>query len=151
MTFVHIPRTGGLALTEALRGTGVVARGHALRLSMVGEAITIVRDPIARFISAYDHQRPDIDIEELAQDPSRGGWFFDPMTAWLDVDRPLLWVGHTETLAADVARLWDLLGFVGHLPAGYNASRQHSTLSPEGQAAVRAWYADDYALLERLP
>lgn len=149
-TFVHIPRTGGLGLTEALKGSGIVAQGHRFKLSNVGEAITIVRDPVDRFISCYDHIKPDIPIEDMARDPDMGGWFFAPMTAWLDVDKPLLWVGHTETLASDFERLRDLLGLTADLPAGYNASRQHSTLSTEGRAAVRAWYADDYALMEAL-
>ena len=70
LAFVHIPRTGGLALTEALRGT----------------------------------------------------------------ECP-----HAGPRAAPVGR-----------GRGHNASTRRSTLSPEGEAAVRAWYADDYALLERL-
>lgn len=152
ITFVHIPRTGGLGLTEALRGSGVSAMGHRPRASTVDDAITIVRDPVARFISAYDHQRPDVDIEELAQDPSLGGWFFDRQTAWLDDEKPLLWVGHTETLDRDFERLGSLLGLPdARLTPGYNASRSHSTLSPEGAASVRTWYAEDYALLARLP
>lgn len=150
VTFIHIPRTGGLGLTEALRGSGVVAQGHRFKLSDVDEAITVVRDPVDRFLSAYDHLQPDIPIEDMARDPDMGGWFFAPMTAWLDVDKPLLWVGHTDTLVADFERLRPLLGLTTDLPCGYNASRRHSTLSPEGTAAVRAWYADDHALLERL-
>ena len=152
VTFIHIPRTGGLALTEALRGTGVRADGHRFKLSDpdVDEAITIVRDPVARFISAYDVAAPaGVSIEDLARDPSLiGWWFLDRAVTWLDCEKPLLWVGRTETLAQDVERLRVLIPGIGPLPR-YNESRRHSTLSSEGQAAVRDWYADDYALLER--
>lgn len=142
--FVHIPRTGGLALTEALRGSGIRAGGHNVLPEPGEDCITILRDPVARFVSAYDHQQPDLDIEELARDPSLGGWFFQPAARWLDGLTPV-WVGHTETLAADVDRLG-----VGPLPAGYNASTRRSSLSPDGIAAVRRYYAEDYDLLERL-
>lgn len=143
VTFVHIPRTGGLALTEALRGSGVITRGHQPRLSGCDEAITILRDPVERFVSCWDHWNPSgLDIETLARDPERGGWWFAPASAWLDCDRPLLWVGRTETLAEDYERLRDLLGLKRDLPV-INVHRHRSTLSPEGAGSVRR--------LERLP
>lgn len=111
VTFIHIPRTGGLALTEALRGTGVRADGHRFRLSDVDAAITIVRDPVAREASLRAHW------------PDGPEWWFAPESAWLDCDKPLLWVGHTETLAEDVERLREIIPGMGPLPAGYNASR----------------------------
>lgn len=149
---IHIPRTGGLALQMALRGTEVVYGGHDLRHTRAdGPVVTIVRDPVARFISCYDHfgHKLDLTIEQVAQDPERGGWPFAPMVTWLDCRCPYVWVGHTETLEADVERLRAIIPGVGPLPR-HNESRRHSTLSPEGVEAVRAFYADDYALLERL-
>ncbi len=151
--FVHIPRTGGLALQMATRATEVRYGGHEARHSRIDRpVITIVRDPVARFVSCFDHyghNLPGVGIEELARDPSRGGWFFAPMVTWLDCPCPYLWVGHAETLEQDVERLRAIVPGVGPLPR-YNESRQRSTLSPEGEAAVRAWYAADYALLERI-
>lgn len=111
VTFVHIPRTGGLSLAEALRGSGVIVRGHQPRLStVVGDAITIVRDPEARRRSLVAHW------------PDGPEWWFAPESAWLDCDKPLLWVGHTETLADDFERLRDILGLTTSLPH-INASR----------------------------
>ena len=106
VTFLHIPRTGGLALTDALRGTGVRADGHRFRLSDpdVDGAITILRDEDERQRSLRRHW------------PDAPAWWFAPPSSWLDCDKPLLWVGHTETLEADVERLREIIPGVGALP-----------------------------------
>ncbi len=145
--FVHVPRTGGLALTEALRGTGVRADGHLVRPGPGEDSITILRDPVARFVSCCALK--GVDAEAMARDPDAGGWFFQPASRWLDGLMPV-WVGRTETLAQDVERLRAVVPGMGALPAGHNASCCKSTLSPGAEARVRHWYAEDYDLLERL-
>jgi hypothetical protein len=68
----------------------------------------------------------------------------------------LLMVGRQWALAEDFGRLADLIGLpTRELPTGETASNRtpggfSATLSDEAMAAVREWYADDYAFLAEL-
>lgn len=168
--FIHIPKTGGCALSAAVR-KHVRLNGHRVRLSMVpaeDQPITILRDPVARFLSAYNWHRvhagaarkepqwPSADA--LAHELGAGLLLSDviwlPQGHWLDRDRPFLWVGRTETLDADVERLSDLLGVRLDLPPHGDPRRNegppHEALTPDNEAAVRHHYRTDYDLIARL-
>lgn len=168
LELVHIPKTAGTALAWATRGT-VHHNGHSVTLRLLrrtGPAITIVRDPVARFLSAFDWvatrqlfrwATPD----EMARNLEDAGnemhhIVFRHQSYWLDDDLArLVWVGHTETLDTDVEALAELTGQPIELPPpGHdkrNEARNRYALSSEGEEKVRARYADDYALLARLP
>lgn len=157
--FVHIPKTGGTALAAAL-GNRVYRPGHHLRLSMVPSdeaAITILRDPVERYISAFGHM-PNGELSSpeemaLALDAPIDHDVYRPQSYWIDSDHPLAWVGFTETLDQDVRALEDIVGAHLELPkSGYarNAGPPHQPLSYAAEEIVRLWYADDYELLERL-
>jgi hypothetical protein len=81
---------------------------------------------------------------------SYASWLGDErqMTARLD---DILFIGRQETLNADFDRLRTLLG----LPVDVALAQVHRTpeefdrrLDPEARENLRAWYADDYRLLE---
>jgi len=130
--------------------------------------LVTVRDPVRRFVSAYAWSRDRLghrgypDADSLARDLNRealGNVVFQPQVDWLiSAERlaqpDILWIGHTETLAADFERLRAILGLDDshQLPAvgdvKRNASRYSDTLSPLGEANVRDWYAEDFRLLE---
>lgn len=138
---IHIPRTGGTSLAKALAPYRWIQRnGHPFRLSMLGPddlALTIVRDPVARYLSAlsWAQEHPDEPTDEV----------FRPQSWWLDGDLSrLLWVGRTETLAEDAHHLFLMLGI--------DASLGHENASPPlpSTAPDMERYADDYALLSDL-
>jgi len=164
---LHIPKTGGTALWSALSGSGAVHRnGHTFILSHLrqgDEAITILRDPAARFVSAFwwmalRHLWPWADPDAMARgigtakvdDTLRRTLVFLPQAHWMDADTPLLWVGHTESLATDATRLGTLLGCPMDLPRSNVGEYPPSPLSATATDNIRAFYADDYALLTRL-
>lgn len=67
----------------------------------------------------------------------------------------IVWIGRTETLNDDFARIKSKLGLPEsiELPADDVAAHRtppgmETALSEAGRAAIRAWYADDYRLLE---
>ena len=162
---IHIPKTAGTALASAL-GRAVHRNGHPFRLSHLkpGDlAITVVRDPVERFRSAFAWSArqqlwrwPSADA--LALDgPELTDDVFKPQSWWLDGELGrLLWVGRTETLDADVRGLASLLGIGDiRLPMPGSVERNatphpHPPLSAEALEALRERYADDYALLEDL-
>ena len=148
---LHIPRTGGTALAHALSPYQWIQRdGHPFRLSMLGPddlAITIVRDPVARYQSAvaWAARHPDEPTDEV----------FRPQSWWLDGDLSrLLWVGRTETLDEDAEHLFLMLGIEATLPVAgpeRNASPEpHPPMSPEAEAFIRVHYAEDYSLLSAI-
>jgi len=166
---LHIPKTGGTALALALYGH-VVRHGHTVRLDALpagGQAIVFVRDPVARFVSAFDFARRADEqnrdgyfrqveafasVSDFALRGDHGHPIFRPLTWWLDdlADPRLYFVGRTEHLERDFAVLASLMGLhdrnLPPLPA-----HPGSTLSAMAEAYIRERYADDYALLEDLP
>ena len=174
---MHMPKTGGACLGLALHGH-VHRMGHMSRLedmSLWPPIITIVRDPVARWISGWDmcfRRRPGLaeyrrwpTADAAALDPEALQWLtgywsqvFLPQSWWLrDAKYALsrLWyVAHTETLDADFLTIKDAIGATGEMPTNprhRNASpTEPSTLSPEAGAAIREHYAADYRLLEGL-
>jgi len=159
--FVHIPKTGGSALRQALGYLDLDMRypGHRYPISAFpkeDEVITIVRDPVDRFVSAFWHARPmgweSPEPFALAMpDYHMDLLVFRPQVAWIDSDRPLLWVGHTETLEADFERLRPMFrrGCAPLLPRP-PAHYPPPDLSQQALDNIRDYYADDYALLARL-
>lgn len=163
---IHIPKTGGTALAHALHGVAH-HNGHSVTLSTLrrpGPVITIVRDPVARFVSAFwwmaeHHLWPWASPDDMAAGIGseavdarlRDTLVFWPQSHWLDADTPLLWTGHTETLDTDVLALADLIAVPVILPTSgreRNAGRRAAPMSPAGAAAVRDFYAADYRLME---
>lgn len=163
---LHAPRTGGTALAWALRGTRVKRCGHAKRLVDLDPAdrvVTTVRDPVARFASTWGWLRRTgcavRSPEELLAAPRYiVGPHLDllrPQSWWLGppalLHRRALWVGRTEHLDADYARLRAELGLGGDLPPRGHPDRnesEHPPLSAATIAAIRERYAEDYLLLE---
>lgn len=167
------------------RGGFFHRNGHAFTvrdLKHGDKGVGLVRDPVARFRSAWDFQWagktpreavlgrwPSIDHLALAlHDPEtlprlHGilGWLFEPLVRWyVDAETALascVWIGHTESLDRDWPRLLELVGLD---PAAYplpppgnkrrNERVQYTPMSPDAEAAVRAFYAEDYRLLEAL-
>lgn len=90
------------------------------------------------------------------------GHIREPLSFWLGDPQQLmanrskiLFVGQQESLAEDVARLSQILGLVTPLAlptdpvqAHRNPTNRSSSLSERGTAAIREWYADDYALID---
>ena len=164
LRFVHVPKTGGVALREALAPLGLrfCCDGHLTTLASAQEedVITIVRDPIARFISAFwwlttktlwPWSSPDVMACRMGSSTLVDNAFARYMvlwrqTHWIDSDRPLLWMGHTETLEADASRLWPLLGLDVRLPRRNVGRYPPAELSKRALANLRDFYAADYAL-----
>jgi hypothetical protein len=172
---LHIPKTAGSALRHALRGVpGVVRWGHSYALQTAAPGrryLVTLRDPVARFLSAYTWDRPRITkrgpttAEELALslDNVRTSDLvtFRPQVAWVESAERLrqpdiLWVGRTETLDADFERLRELLDLdeTHQLPPHGHKRRNDQLydhpLSPAAEVAIREHYAADCALLEAL-
>lgn len=139
---IHIPKTGGTSLAAVLP-RWVQRNGHPFRLSMLEPddlAITVMRDPVARYQSglAYLARTPSASEEEVMR----------PQSWWLDGDLGrLLWVGRTDRLEEDARHLFLMLGIEAEVPRLNASPTPHP---PVDEAAVRARYADDYRLLDEL-
>ena len=178
MTLMHVPKTGGVALSHAL-GRHVHRMGHETTLEALPiwpPIITIVRDPVARWVSAFDmvtrqkrhvpefDRWPDattaaLDPEALAWLESYWGRAFTPQTHWLRDARYALtrcwYIAHTETLDDDFETIRDAIGApecVMPIKAALRNANQadKSRVTPEAEAAIRVHYAADYELLEGL-
>lgn len=175
ITQVHIPRTGGTALREALRAHPFWRMaGHSDRLEDVTTPLctVTVRDPVARFLSVCAWGRDVLrsagyrDAEALALDISaldtidQYRVMLAPQVAWCIsaeyVKDRCFWWGHTERLDLDFERLRLLMALDEdyHLPAVGDVKRNASPidyeLSPLAEANVRDWYAIDAELVEAL-
>jgi len=153
--------------------------GHETRLEELPlwpPIITIVRDPVARWISGYDmvtrqkRHVPEFDrwptADAIALDPEGRAWLgsywgrvFDPQVRWLRsaryAERRCWYIAHTETLDADFETMREALGAIECVmpikAALRNANQaDKSVLSPAAQAAIREHYAADCELMEAL-
>ena len=179
MSLLHVPKTGGVALATAL-GRHVVRMGHDMRLEdypLWPPIISIVRDPVARWISAWDMTyQPNRNIPEYVRWPTANDAALDPEAlAWLEsywgrafwsqcywlrdavYTLSRCWyIAHTETLDEDFAIIRDAIGAMGcEMPARTSGRRNanqgvKSILTPVAETAIRAHYHDDYALLRGL-
>lgn len=173
---LHIPKTGGSAVRWALRNVSAIEVepiDHSLRLCDLADdemAITAVRDPVARFCSAYDAEvRRDRGLA------SRWRWVDDaarevadlierymvwmapyPLVYWLHdaetVERKCAYLLHTETLDDDWRRLRADLD-VPALPKDGHRNRSddpRSVPKPETVALLHDFYREDYELLEAI-
>ena len=197
--FLHIRKTGGMALKAALSPVaaerGLLLREHGTALAKVpkGErAVFIVRDPVARFVSGFNSRlrmgRPLFDRpwnaaeaeafvafktpDELAQAlDARTPAALAAMSGIRHVNQPLsdwlvsesylrerlgdiLWVGRTETLAADLEEIKRRLDLPPSLRLPADEVSSHRTphgmqtqLSSKGRAALERWYEADLRML----
>ncbi len=126
---LHIPKTGGTALYWGLH-PHVTKHHHDYVLADIPDpVITILRDPVDRFVSCFDWSRYHMDTMPLwsSVDEAAGvisgmddhemplRYLFWPMRHWLgdDIGR-CAYVGRLETLDADFGAIKRLFG----LPAG---------------------------------
>jgi len=197
--FLHIRKTGGMALKAALSPVaaerGLLLREHGTALAKVprGErAVFVVRDPVARFVSGFNSRlrmgRPLFDRpwnaaeaeafaafktpDELAQAlDARTPAALAAMSGIRHVNQPLsdwlvsesylrerlgdiLWVGRTETLAADLEEIKRRLDLPPSLRLPADEVSSHRTpqsmqtqLSSKGRAALERWYEADLRML----
>jgi len=176
---LHIPKTGGSAIRWALRysNVGTEPIDHSLRLCDLApdeEAIVAVRDPVARFVSAYDGERRLVGtvrvrwptVDDAAQDipaliEHYKVWKAPyPLVYWLHdaatVARKVRYLLHTERLDEG----WDVvrreqrnirkLPQDGHRNNHELYRQQKSRPSAETIATLRDFYAADYELLEAI-
>ena len=121
--FLHIGKTGGSAVKEAIAGRpGIALHEHGARLRDIpqGEPVFFtVREPLARYVSAFNSRlragRPRYDVP----------WSPDEAKAFAAGELP------SDPVAAHVT------------PAGFDR-----TLSEERSAAIRRGYKDDIALFQ---
>lgn len=158
--YVHVPKTGGVALREALADR-VLCDGHLTTLAAAQEddLITTTRDPIARYVSAFwwlSTKTPWPWATPDAMACRMGSTLVDNaferymvlwrQAHWIDSDRPLLWVGRTESLAEDATRLGTLLDVtvdIGHRNVG---RYREASISDRAMANLRDFYAEDFQL-----
>ncbi len=180
-SLLHIPKTGGTALGAAL-GRYAHRMGHGMTLMQLPlwpPIIAIVRDPVARWRSAWDmtaRQRTNTyaPFERWGENPNdypkdpeamqflEGHWgkAFWPQTYWLR-DAPYAlsrcwYIAHTETLTEDFELLRDALDARGcEMPGPTHPARNAvpgspTVLTDEAKDGIRDYYADDCALLAAL-
>ena len=134
-TMLHIPRTGGSSRRDALaKATNWYCAPHEFPLSKVPRdnvPVVFVREPVERFLSAYDYlvergnratlKRPEsqwyaerdfmrtwstaealaLDIDAAWDTIQQQSMVFRPMAWWFDVARDDVFIGRTETLRRD--------------------------------------------------
>jgi hypothetical protein len=148
--FIHIPKTGGVSIQDALelqqyryrrklvRGTryqGLVTFGHEILSKLVRKGyvaidgwflFAFVRNPYDRAVSLWAHQRREQITELGFYDWCKAfktlGWLtYSPQARWLD-GIEVNFLGRFENLHADFARLCDALHVHRRALPHYNAS-----------------------------
>jgi hypothetical protein len=172
---LHIPRTGGVSRREIFDGVdGITLAGHAMRLSDVpirALPVVFVRDPVARFVSAYAHLREswvhDIEGETLLDRwPSANAlarsWslavpfvmkqtrIFVPQAAWMDTARAG-YVFRTEEMLYGVRCIFEDLGLIPApetVPVLNRSDGSVDDLDDRGRRNIERYYRDagDYRL-----
>jgi Sulfotransferase family len=197
--FLHVRKTGGTAIKEALRPVAAAFRlllhSHQVKAASLPpdeRYFLCLREPADRFVSgfnsrlrmgrpryfsrwsaaeevAFRHFKTANELAEaidakssLRREAARAAiasikHLALSQSAWLEnrASEPI-WVGFTESLDLDFARLRAQL----QLPAGISLpadpTKSHRAppdscvyLSPRGRANVRSWYSDDVALVQR--
>jgi hypothetical protein len=159
--FIHIPKTGGMSISEALKVTkyrnrrrirkgaeytGIVTFGHELlpwlqRRGLVPADVftfAFCRNPFDRAVSlwAFNNGRNGLDLSfrEFCLDLGKWGWRIRyPQAKWLD-GLELGFLGRFETLQADFERLCSLLGA--------EQSKPLPRLNQSEHAPYQAYYDD---------
>lgn len=113
MNFVHIPKTAGRSISEALGIEG----DHDRASTKAAPRFAFVRNPFARVYSAWQFNHADLPssefrvsegFREFVLKRDFAGTFYLPMTHWLDA--PMDFIGRFESLISEFARLCDWLG-----------------------------------------
>ena len=172
--FIHIPKTGGMSISDALQVQkfryrrdllhageyqGLVTFGHELlpwlqrrnRAPKDAFCFAFCRNPYSRAVSlwAFNNKRNKMDLtfEEFCL--NWGNWVWRiryPQAKWLDKVN-LDFLGRFENLEGDFDRLCDALG-VERRPLPHLNATQHgpcrSYYTAETRAIVRAVYARDF-------
>lgn len=156
-TFVHVPRTGGFAVSEAIFGRKVE---HDRALDLTGWKFAFTRHPIGRFVSAFRWWKGgglstedrswavanigDADINEWVMETRyiEGMNLFQPMSYWINA--PMAFIGRYELLAEGVQYVQRCFGLPEIPLKRLNMSSGHEALTPEAAAKLRRIYADDF-------
>lgn len=162
--FLHLPKTGGTSIRKAFEESGAkvfrprgpryqghmrgevqgfdVATGHltfaALASMGPSEMFTVLRDPVARFLSHY-----------FVEASAKPGWWPDPdilpdniMTRLLgDAESPLTDEPDLDTAIRNLER-FDHVGFTDRLPetfARYGLTEEHARRSERDKASDPEW------------
>jgi len=123
INLLHIPKTGGTALRWGL--DGYVEKWHHDHVitDLPDPVVTVLRDPVDRFVSCFDWSRYHTDIPwrsldeaadmvaRMADDEMPLRYLFWPMTHWVGnhLER-CVYVARTETLDADFEAIKHLFG-----------------------------------------
>jgi len=135
---VHVGKCGGSTIVEELRARGFRFEHLHLRRPVVEAArryVVLVRDPVARFVSAFNWRRHLLgngllpaahDQDPIARLRHQFEWTF--LSQFADVNALAERLGRPE--AHDVSPMSTLTALIGHVPQGFG------------------WYLDD--LLDRI-
>lgn len=142
MNFVHIPKTGGASICEAL-GEFVV---HRRASEILAPRFAFVRHPLDRLVSAWafiwqndSTLSREMRCENIGAFLKSDTFLVKPQSWWLDA--PMSFIGRYESLAADFAR-------VSRFPLLHVNGSQHRHWSEELPADLvkfaTAYYAEDF-------
>ena len=179
LIFVHVPKTGGTAIAKALQ----CGQGHC-RVSHVPfseypnyRSFAAIRDPIDRFVSAYDYvtmdksywheagtstEHPDyrlcrsLTIDEVVDRMHRKtiafrAMHFDTQSKYLLKGGRMV-LDHLlryESLQSDLDAMFDLYGLKRVVLPAVNASHRHSVITSESRRKLRNIYASDFELINQ--
>lgn len=154
---VHIPKTGGRSVVTAI---GYREQDHRRASECKGFLATFVRNPMSRFVSAFEFLRDpkwqqcaipeDTNFREFVLSRAfltADTTFFNPMSYWLDA--PVGFIGRFENLYEDFDRLRQLIGLKRpiSMPAIHVREGPHWSTFYDDTTAEIVWthYADDIA------
>lgn len=160
LTFIHVPRTGGMSVGECLFG-GRVDHQKVSECARPGQwRFAFVREPADRFLSAFNWIKNGHgdrygfgDVRERIGGRTAGEFLdddevirkeglFDPMSQWLD--GPVHFVGRFEKLAEGVRYVQQCMGMVLTELPHLNGSSGSEKLSADALRKIKARYAEDY-------